>query len=273
MVLLHGGGQTRHSWRRTARRLADEGWYALSVDLRGHGDSGWSPDGDYSFDRFTDDVQAVRAVLDQPPVFVGASLGGISALSALGRDTGIARGLVLVDVSPFLQRGGTGRITEFMQAAPNGFGSLEEAADAVSAYLPHRERPRDVSGLRKNLREADGRWFWHWDPVFVFPPANHAPHRRLGRPSEQSLSRVAATLRLPTLLVRGGQSDVLSREDARRFLDLVPHADYCDVVGAHHMVTGDDNAVFDERIIEFLRHRVRPRLELTLALGQVSETV
>ena len=267
VVLLHGGGQTRHSWRRTARRLADHGWYALSVDLRGHGDSGWSPDGDYSLDRFVADVPAVRRILDQPPVLVGASLGGLSALGALGLDPDVGSSLVLVDVSPFLQPKGAGRINAFMRAAPEGFASLEEAADAAAAYLPHRKRPKDVSGLRKNLRLTDGRWFWHWDPALIFPPGGRKASRRFDEAGVARMSRVAADLRLPTLLVRGGQSDVLSREDALRFLELVPHADYCDVAGAHHMVTGDDNAVFDERILDFLQHRVRPRLELAADLA------
>ncbi|KJE21975.1 putative hydrolase or acyltransferase of alpha/beta superfamily [Frankia torreyi] len=261
VVLLHGGGQTRHSWRRTARRLGADGWYTLTVDLRGHGDSDWSPEGDYALDAFADDVLALRRALGRPPVLIGASLGGIASLAAVGRDPDVARGLVLVDVSPFLQPRGTGRIMEFMRAAPDGFASVADAADAVAAYLPHRERPRDPAGLRKNLRFADGRWYWHWDPAFVFPPEGHDPRLRLRTPLEE-LSAIVTRLRIPTMLVRGGQSDVLGEDDARRFLDLAPHAEYCDVAGAHHMVAGDDNAVFDVRILDFLQRRIRPRLVL-----------
>ena len=163
IVLLHGGGQTRHSWEATAGDLGSSGWYALTVDLRGHGGSGWSPDHGYSLDRFSDDVVRVVGYLGRPPVLIGASLGGNASLAALGHFPELALGLVLVDVSPFLQPAGTSRIRDFMTAkATEGFGSLEEAADAIAAYLPHRPRPRNLDGLRKNLREADGRWFWHW---------------------------------------------------------------------------------------------------------------
>ena len=262
VVLLHGGGQTRHSWGRTARDLGGCGWYALTVDLRGHGDSGWSKDGIYGLDRFAGDVIRLVEHLGRPPVLVGASLGGNSSLAALGLRPDLALGLVLVDVSPFLQPAGTNRIGEFMRAkADEGFADLEEAADAIAAYLPHRPRPRNLDGLRKNLRQHDGRWFWHWDPKFMSSPRDQAVQRdQLIDPAR--LGGAATGLRLPTLLVRGGESDVLSVEDAARFLELVPHAEFASVAGAHHMVAGDDNAVFEQVLDDFLERRIRSRLRL-----------
>ncbi|MFC5747933.1 alpha/beta fold hydrolase [Actinomadura rugatobispora] len=261
VVLLHGGGQTRHSWRATARDLAGSGWYTLAVDLRGHGESGWSPDGRYGLDRFATDVVRIAEFLGRPPVLVGASLGGNSSLAALGHHPELALGLILVDVSPFLQPKGTGRIGAFMRSGSEGFASLEEAADAVSAYLSHRPRPRNVEGLRKNLREENGRFFWHWDPAFLRSSEDEAVQRdRLIDPAR--LGAAAMSLRVPTLLVRGGESDVLSVADSRRFLELVPHAEFSNVQGAHHMVAGDDNAVFDRVLGEFLERRVRSRLNL-----------
>nr|WP_240940119.1 alpha/beta fold hydrolase [Planosporangium flavigriseum] len=256
---MHGGGQTRHSWRATARELSEQGWYTLSVDLRGHGESGWSPDGQYGLDRFADDVAYIVEFLGRAPVLVGASLGGNASLAALGHHPELALALVLVDVSPFLQPDGAKRIRDFMTARSEGFASLEEVADAVAAYLPHRPRPRNLDGLRKNLRESNGRFFWHWDPKLLHAPTDHAVQRNsLVDPAR--LGAAAMTLRIPTLLVRGGESDVLSIEDCRRFLDLVPHAEFSDVAGAHHMVAGDDNAVFDKVLGEFLERRVRSRL-------------
>ncbi|MEU1370856.1 alpha/beta hydrolase [Streptomyces sp. NPDC005803] len=261
VVLLHGGGQTRHSWRSTARDLSESGWYTLSVDLRGHGESGWSPDGRYGLDRFGNDVVRIAEFLGRAPVLVGASLGGNSSLAALGHHPELALGLVLVDVSPFLQPKGTDRIGSFMRSGLEGFASLEEAADAVSTYLPHRPRPRNVEGLRKNLREKDGRFYWHWDPAFLRGPADQAVQRdRLTDPAQ--LGGAAMSLRVPTLLVRGGESDVLSVADSKRFLELVPHAEFAAVKGAHHMVAGDDNAVFDRVLGDFLERRVRSRLDL-----------
>ncbi|EHI13711.1 alpha/beta hydrolase [Mycolicibacterium thermoresistibile ATCC 19527] len=125
VVLLHGGGQTRHSWGSTAADLGAKDWYAVTVDLRGHGESGWSPDG-YGLDRFAGDVTCVADFLGRPPVYVGASLGGNASLAAIGLRPDRALGLVLVDVSPFLQPAGTSRIRDFMVShAETGFGTLE----------------------------------------------------------------------------------------------------------------------------------------------------
>ena len=262
VVLLHGGGQTRHSWGSTAADLGSAGWYAVTVDLRGHGDSDWSPDHVYGLDRYARDVVHIVDLLGCEPVLIGASLGGNAALAALGRHPTLALGLVLVDVSPFLQPAGTSRIRDFMLAnATQGFASLDEAADAIAAYQPHRPRPRNLDGLSKNLRHRDGRWYWHWDPAFLSSPMDQAVQRNsLVDPAR--LGAAATSLRVPTLLVRGGESDVLSVEDAVAFLDLVPHAEFATIAGAHHMVAGDDNAVFEEVLGDFLTRRIRSRLDL-----------
>lgn len=262
VVLLHGGGQTRHSWGSTANDLGENGWYAITVDMRGHGESGWSADGVYGLERFSMDVVRIAEYIGRQPVLIGASLGGNASLRALGRIPELALGLVLVDVSPFLQRRGTSRIRDFMTARSKvGFESLEEVADAIAGYLPHRPRPSNLEGLRKNLREVDGRLFWHWDPAFMAAPEDQAVQRNhLIDPVR--LGAAATLLRVPTLLVRGGESDVLSEEDAARFLELVPHAEFSSVAGAHHMVAGDDNAVFEAVLDDFLERRIRSRLKL-----------
>jgi pimeloyl-ACP methyl ester carboxylesterase len=250
VVLLHGGGQTRHAWGGTARALAEDGWCAVSIDLRGHGESDWAPDGDYAFDRFAEDVDAVARTFATPPVLVGASLGGIASLNAVGLRGAPARALVLVDVAPRLEVAGAERIMEFMTAKPEGFASLEEAADAVAGYLPHRERPRDLGGLAKNLRRGeDGRYRWHWDPRFMMRDRPQIA----GAEFSDQMDAASRALRIPTLLVRGRLSDLLSEEGARHFLDLVPHARYTDVSGAGHMVAGDRNDRFTRAVCEFLR--------------------
>lgn len=255
VVLLHGGGQTRHSWGATCRDLAEDGWYTIAVDQRGHGASEWSPDGDYAIDRFAHDVMSVADTLDQPPVLIGASLGGIASLSALGRNPGLAAALVLVDVSPFVQVPGANRIIDFMIGSLDGFESLDEAAAAVADYLPHRPRPTDPGSLRKNLREVDGRLLWHWDPAFVKTAVDPSARRKLLM-DLAGLADGARNLRVPTLLVRGGESDVITLDDAHRFLRAVPRAEFATVDGAHHMVVGDDNAVFARTIKDFLHRHV-----------------
>jgi pimeloyl-ACP methyl ester carboxylesterase len=195
---------------------------------------------------FASDVVAIAQQLGTPPVVVGASLGGLAGLMAEGEHGPVLRGLVLVDVAPRMEQSGVSRIIGFMQTGLDGFDSLEAAADAIATYLPHRKRPKDVSGLAKNLRQrADGRWHWHWDPKFV---------RRDGPDpsfSKERLSAAAAKLTIPTLIVRGRMSDVLSEDGVRELQEIVPHASYVDVAAAH-MVAGDANDAFTDAVVGFL---------------------
>jgi pimeloyl-ACP methyl ester carboxylesterase len=260
VVLFHGGGQTRHAWGGTARLLGDKGWRATTVDLRGHGESDWPGAGDgsgYTLDEFAADVRAVAAVQSRPPVLIGASLGGLSSLVAIAEAPAgatVASGLVMVDVAPRLEEKGIERIAEFMLGNLDGFASLEEVADAVAAYNPHRPRPTDLSGLRKNVRlRDDGRWYWHWDPAFLLGGRQDEP--RSVR-NEDRLEDAARAITVPTLLVRGRQSDVLSEAGARETLELIPHARYVDVGGAGHMVAGDRNDAFNDAVLEFLREEL-----------------
>jgi len=254
VVLLHGGGQTRHAWSDTGRALGEAGWYAMAFDQRGHGDSSWCEEGNYATDRYAEDLIGLAAQLSAPPVLVGASLGGLASLMAIDRSApGFARGLVLVDIATRMEAAGIERIFDFMRQAPDGFASLEDAADVVAAYRTSRPRPKDVQGLAKNLRQhEDGRWRWHWDPRFL---ANKRIHEVTGPERTRKLDDAARALTIPTLLVRGRQSDVLSEEGARHFLSLAPAAEYADIRGAGHMVAGDRNDAFSDAVIDFLRNR------------------
>ena len=254
VVLLHGGGQTRHAWGGTAAALAARGFHATALDLRGHGDSDWASDGDYSIEAMVTDLRAVVAAQSSAPAVVGASLGGLTALCAQGESTGpLARAIVLVDITPRVQPEGVERILSFMTANPDGFASIEEAADAVTAYIPHRPRPKDLNGLRKNLRlRPDGRWRWHWDPGMMTGDRRMNATRNPDR-----LDAAARALTVPTLLVRGRMSDLVSEEDARHFLVLAPHARYADVSGAGHMVAGDQNDPFTDAVVDFLNDVAR----------------
>ena len=261
VVLLHGGGQTRHSWHGTWRVLAEAGWRAYSIDLRGHGQSDWSADADYTLDAFGRDLLAVVDTMPTPPVLVGASLGGLTSMCAIAEaddQSAVARALVLVDVANKVEDAGRERIGDFMMRnMEDGFASLEEVADAVAAYNPHRPRPSNLDGLAKNLRRRDdGRWVWHWDPAFITGVKGSEDETRATMLEPSRLDKAAAALSVPTLLVRGRQSDLLSEEGAQAFLAAVPHAEFVDVAGAGHMVAGDRNEVFNQGILQFLdRHR------------------
>lgn len=251
IVLLHGGGQTRHAWGTAGRALAGRGLWAVCVDLRGHGDSDWAPDADYTVDAFAADARALAASLPRRPVLVGASLGGLSSLLAIGEsDDPVASGLVLVDVAPTVDIAGALRIRGFMVANKDGFERLEDAADAISAFIPNRPRPRDLSGLRKNLRFRDGRWHWHWDPRFLGGESGIDGQK--GLVNHERLAAAAARVAVPTLLVRGRMSDIVSEEAVRELRELVPHAEVVDVAGAGHMVAGDRNDAFNDAVVEFV---------------------
>jgi pimeloyl-ACP methyl ester carboxylesterase len=248
VVLLHGGGQTRHSWSQTGQRLSADGWTVIAYDTRGHGDSGWSPDGVYTLDALIADLKAVLATLDTKAVLVGASMGGATSLAAQGEDPDLANALVLVDIVPRIEPEGVRRITGFMRGRPEGFGTLEEVADAVAAYNPQRTRSPNPEGLRKNVRRReDGRWYWHWDPAFLL--GEEDPKREL---RTERIVDAARNVRVPTMLVRGRQSDIVSEAGAAELLELIPGARYVDVKDAGHMVAGDDNDVFTDSLAGFL---------------------
>lgn len=249
VILLHGGGQTRHSWRAAALQLVDSGYRVLNLDQRGHGESDRAIGGDYSLEGFVGDLKAVCADLDQPPVLIGASLGGAAALLAAGESPALKiRALVLVDVVPRMAPEGVEHIRNFMANTLGGFASLEEAAQAIASYTPGRTRAPSTAGLLRNLsRKDNGRYHWHWDPAFLEDESRSAPESFALR-----LEAAAAAISVPVLLVRGAQSNVVTQAGARSLLEIIAHAECLEVSGAGHMVAGDRNDVFNTAILSFL---------------------
>lgn len=251
VIFTHGGGQTRHSWSSAVKALIAAGFYVISLDARGHGESGWASDGDYQLPALSADLEAVMATLQRPPVLVGASMGGATCLYLSGAVNGPAvKALVLVDVVPRIELAGADKIIAFMRQNAGGFETLDDAADAVAAYNPHRPRPRDPEGLKKNLRRsADGRWHWHWDPAFVGRPFTAEPPLFV-----EALTTACTRVAIPVLLIRGLQSDIVSDEGVEHARLCLPQLQVFDVPGAGHMVAGDRNDVFNEAVISFLNH-------------------
>ncbi len=253
VVLLHGGGQTRHAWKGAGETLGESGYHAVAFDARGHGDSGWAATTeDYAPDNMVEDLACVsRALGSENPILVGASMGGGVSLLSIGTEKIDAAALVLVDMAPKIEAEGSRKIQEFMGQKPDGFDTLEEVAEAIANYQPHRKRPRNLDGLAKNVRlGANGKYRWHWDPA-------RRAGQRINADYRQRLHDCADTLKLPTLLVRGGLSDVLSEDGAQSFLKQCPHAEYVNVKNAAHMVAGDRNDIFAGSVVEFLK-RVAP---------------
>ena len=254
VLLLHGGGQTRWSWGRTAEVLAARGLPVIALDMRGHGQSDWSPEGVYTLDHFAQDLRAVIAQLGTPPIIVGASLGGLTALLACGEEPrSPCAGLVLVDISPRIEGEGSERVTQFMRSTVDGFDSLEDAAEAVASYAPGRQREARPEGLLKNLRQDNaGRYRWHWDPAFVFPKKSvEWDFYKL----EERLMRAARSIDAPTLIVRGSESDVVSEQTMVHLREALPHVEQALIAGTGHMIAGDDNAAFNDAILPFVLER------------------
>ncbi|MEN4447531.1 alpha/beta fold hydrolase [Mycobacterium sp. SMC-18] len=248
ILMLHGGGQNRHSWKNTGQILANAGFHVIALDSRGHGDSDRSPTANYSLETLTGDTLQVIYQIGRPVALIGASMGGLTSLP-VAHEAGpeLVTKLVLVDVVPRFEKSGSARIRDFMFSGIDGFASLEEAADAVAAYLPHRTRPRSVEGLKKNLRLRDGKWFWHWDPAFLTAPGDD-PFERA-----EMLEHAAISLEIPILLIRGKLSDVVSTEGVQDFLQKVPGAQFVELSDAGHTAAGDDNDAFTDAVVQFVR--------------------
>jgi pimeloyl-ACP methyl ester carboxylesterase len=247
VLMLHGGGQTRHSWKATSRVLGAAGLRVTAIDLRGHGDSDWSPAGEYGVEHHCADVLEVLDQIPTPTTLIGASLGGLTGLLVASESAGRISRLALVDVVPRFEKAGSKRIRDFMRGAPHGFASLDEAADAVAAYLPHRPRPATTEGLRKNLRlREDGRWYWHWDPRIMADPPKEPSPIRVAR-----LEASARSLTIPVLLIQGKLSDVVSDEGVADFRTQVPHAEVVKLPGTAHTAAGDNNDAFSTAVVEF----------------------
>ncbi len=250
MLFAHGFGQTRGAWNAAADALADAGCRCVTFDSRGHGESGRVHDGDYRIDQFALDLLRLAAVQAEPPILVGASMGGLLGLVLAGEIRPAPfRALVLVDITPRWEAAGVERILAFMQAHPEGFASYAEAAEQVAAYLPQRRERKTEDQLRPLLREeADGRLRWHWDPALLAGDLVQESERYQPR-----LLAAASNIDIPVLLLSGARSDVVSRATVEEFLQRVPHAQHVELPHATHMVVGDANDVFAHEVTRFVQ--------------------
>ena len=251
VILLHGGGQTRHAWGETGKKLAEAGYHAVALDLRGHGDSEWHSDGDYTIKAYKEDLVSIIKEINKPASLIGASLGGMASLLLAGDEVNLnlCTALIMVDIGIYPDPVGSDRIVSFMLSGEGGFESLEDVAKSISDYLPHRQKPKDLQGLKKNLRlKEDGRYYWHWDPRFI--------RRRPGSRDKGNFDlqlKAAEKVVVPTLLIRGALSDVVTMEDVEYFSSVIGHAKFVEIEKAAHMIAGDRNDVFAEEAIKFLR--------------------
>ncbi|HEY2330479.1 MAG TPA: alpha/beta hydrolase [Acidimicrobiales bacterium] len=241
VVLLHGGNQSSHSWDLVSLHLADR-YHVFALDQRGHGDTEWSRELDYSMDAMVDDALALIA--DQQlgqPIVIGHSMGGRVTLSTAVRERGFARAIVVVDVGPELSAEGTKVVGDFI-AHNIEFDDLEVFLDNVARYDRFRSREHIARTVKYNLLvRADGKY------------VSKVDHRRLpgGSLSDLTLDDVKG-IECPVLLVRGGESDVLLADAADRFIAALPNGRMVTVPNVGHNVHGGNTPGFLDAIGPFL---------------------
>jgi pimeloyl-ACP methyl ester carboxylesterase len=240
VVLLHGGNQSSHSWDLVSLHLADR-FHVYALDQRGHGDTEWSRELDYSMDAMVDDAVAFIAeqAIDRPIIF-GHSMGGRVTLQLALQRPELARALVIVDVGPEVSAKGAKTIGEFV-AHNIEFDDLDVFLENVARYDPFRSRDHIARTAKYNLLvRADGKY------------VSKVDHRRV--PTAMSVIGLdeVAVISCPVLLVRGGESDVLLADAAERFVAALPDGKLVTVPRVGHNVHGGNTSGFLEAVVPFL---------------------
>lgn len=228
LVLLHGTGQTCHTWDLFAAAMAPY-FHVLAFDQRGHGDTDWAPDQDYSRKTMASDIAAFTSALGLDRFFLtGMSMGGANSLVFTATHPEKVHALVVVDIGPRVEAQGVRHIRDFM-ATYREFDNLDAAAEVIHRFNPRR--PLEV--IRKftvvyNLKQLpSGKWTWKYDPYFG------DNHRRIDvKKHQQELAVEVKKIPCPTLVVKGAESDVFSLEGAKSLQEMIPGAAFALVPGA-----------------------------------------
>ncbi len=244
LLLLHGVGQTAHTWAYFATAVRHL-YRVIAVDQRGHGDSGWAPDGDYSMEAHARDLDAVIEQLNlQSFSLIGFSMGGRNAMRLAGRHPEKLRRLVIVEAPPERPPPGASQARQFM-SGPDLFGSVEDFVERAIRFNPRRSREALRESLLHNLRQLpDGSWTWKYDPIL------RDSNRRISPWGD--LWPVLAKVACPTLIVRGAESAALPPEQTAKMLQTMPDARFVTISGAGHTVMGDNPVEFEAKVKPFL---------------------
>jgi esterase len=247
LLCLHGITQTAHSWDEVAADLSRD-YRVLSFDQRGHGDSEWAPDGDYTRQTQAADLDAITDTLGLSRfILAGMSMGGINSITFAARHPEKAQALIIVDVSPEIQTRGVEHIRNFIQA-PDELDSFEEFVERAHQFNPRRSLENIRSRLSHNLKQLpSGKWTWKYDKAL------RSPQRGFQASALLNLWDDVRAIRCPTLIIKGGESDILSEESAAKMRAAIPDSRVAVVPGAGHSVMGDNPAAFVAAVREFLK--------------------
>ena len=248
MLLLHGFAQTCHSWDFVALSLSDR-FRLIALDQRGHGDSDWAPGGDYSPEAQQKDLNAVvEALRLDGPVVMGLSMGGRNAFTYTATHPGEVRALVIVDAGPENMQPGSENIRRFVQREDE-LDSVEAFVSRVRAFNPRRPVQQIRGSIVHNLKQLpSGKWTWKYDKLLRSPDRPFASDPETAR----RLWSYLESLKCPTLIVRGGASDVVALETAEAMRKRTPGSRLATVEGAGHLVMGDNPVGFERAVTDFL---------------------
>ena len=248
MLLLHGFAQTCHSWDFVALSFCDR-FRVMALDQRGHGDSDWAPNGDYSPETQQHDIKAIVESLDLNEfVLMGLSMGGRNSFTYAANNPDRVKALVIVDAGPENRRGGTENIRNFVQQADE-LNSVDEFVERVMKFNPRRSAEQIRGSIMHNLKQLpNGKWTWKYDKIL------RSPGRRMGSDPDMTkrLWGYVESLQCPTLVVRGGNSDVIALDTADGMHKRIPNGKLATVEGAGHLVMGDSPAGFQKVVRNFL---------------------
>jgi pimeloyl-ACP methyl ester carboxylesterase len=242
IVLVHGGAQNAHTWDTVALALDRP---LVAVDLPGHGHSDWRADRQYwPLENAVDVATVMRALAPSPRVVVGMSLGGLTSVALAARHPELVPRLVLVDVTPGVDREKAAPITAFV-AGPERFASFDEILERTVAFNPTRTESSLRRGILHNAREHDdGSWTWRYDR-WRLAEGQDVPDFR---PLWDDVSK----LKMPLMLVRGADSGVVGDEDVAELRRRQPNVQVEVVEGAGHSVQGDRPVELARLIESFL---------------------
>ena len=238
VLLLHGFAQTAHTWDLVVLGLADS-FHLVCLEQRGHGDSDWASDGDYSLQAHQNDLLGFIECLDVKKFgLIGLSMGGRNAYVFASKNPASVSNLIVVDTGPQGMRSGRSRIRNFV-TMPDELDTFEEFVARVHAYVPHRSLEQIRNSLTHNVRRLDnGKWTWKYDRLL------RDPGYRRPMTSEDQLWEYWDNIQGNTLIVRGGNSDVLGTETVTEMTLRNRHAASAVVPDAGHLVPGDNPAGF-----------------------------
>lgn len=246
LVLLHGYTGHARSWDAFARAMS-ENYRVLALDQRGHGESQWAPPEAYGTPEMVEDLKAfVDAMGLEDFSLLGLSMGGIVSFAYAGQRPAQLSRLVVVDIAPEIETQGL-RTIQANVARSDLFDSPEEAFARARADNPVPPEDHHRARVYQSLmRTADGRWTYRYDRALRDPGVS-----REGIPAEHGWQLVAG-IEVPTLLIRGENSDILSRPVAERFAREVRECRLVEVAGSGHPVPLDKPDAFLEAVLEFL---------------------